>query len=71
MLGEKLAILLALAAPKRVSEISRLDRRFMSKGNKYIKFALPGLLRHKKTVKIRQFNIIVSKRKNDVSFPVY
>jgi hypothetical protein len=29
-LGKKLAILLALTSPKRVSEISRLDRRFMA-----------------------------------------
>jgi hypothetical protein len=48
MLGEKLAILLYLAAPKRVSEISKLDRRFMSKGNKYIKLVLPGLSKTQK-----------------------
>ena len=43
MLGKKLAILLALAAPKRVSEIARLDRRFMLKRNNSVKFTLPGL----------------------------
>ena len=43
LLGKKLAILLALAAPKRVSEIARLDRRFMLKRNNSITFTLPGL----------------------------
>ncbi|KAK3101403.1 hypothetical protein FSP39_003322 [Pinctada imbricata] len=42
-LSEKLAILLSLAAPKRVSEISRLDRKCMIKRSNSVIFTLPGL----------------------------
>ena len=47
-LGKKLAILLALTSPKRVSEISRLDRRFMATRNDSIVFHLPGLSKTQK-----------------------
>lgn len=52
--GKKLAVLLTLAAPKRVSEIARLDRRFMSKKKNSVNFDLPGLSKtQKKTCKHR------------------
>jgi len=68
LLGKKLAILLALAAPKRVSEIARLDRRFMSKANNMVKFSLPGLSKTQKdcqnrTVEYKKFH---KKRKNEL-----
>jgi site-specific recombinase XerD len=47
-LGKKLAILLALASRKRVSEISRLDSRFMATTNDSIVFHLPGLSKTQK-----------------------
>ena len=47
-LGKKLAILLALTSPKRVSDISRLDRRFMATRNDSIVFHLPGLSKTQK-----------------------
>ncbi|VDH93157.1 Hypothetical predicted protein [Mytilus galloprovincialis] len=42
-LTKKLTILLAIAAPKRSSEIARLDIRFMQINNEGAKFQLPGL----------------------------
>ena len=48
VLGKKLSILLALAAPKRISEIARLDRRFMSRNKSSIIFHLPGLSKTQK-----------------------
>lgn len=48
VLGKKLAILLTLAAPKRVSEIARLDRRCMSKKKNSVNFDLPGLSKTQK-----------------------
>lgn len=61
ILSKKLAILLALAAPKRVSEIARLDRRFMAKRNDSISFDLPGLSKTQtdptaRSVKYQKFN---------------
>ena len=47
-MGKKLAILLALAVPKRVSEICRLDRRFMVRRNNCIEFFLPGISKTQK-----------------------
>ena len=38
-----MTILLALGAPKRVSEIARFDRRFMERKSNAIVFHLPGL----------------------------
>ena len=70
VLGKKLAILLALAAPKRVSEIARLDRRFMSKKKNSVNFDLPGLSKTQKTVNIDQLNILNFLRKKCVLFPV-
>lgn len=71
VLGKKLAILLTLAAPKRVSEIARLDRRCMSKKKNSVNFDLPGLSKtQKKTVNIDQLNILNFLRKNCVLFPV-
>ena len=42
-LSKNLTILLALGAPKRVSEIARFDRRFMERKSSAIVFHLPGL----------------------------
>jgi integrase len=53
VLGKKLAILLALAVPKRASEIARLDRRFMSKKKNSVKFDLRGLSKTQKNCKHR------------------
>lgn len=41
--SKKLAILLAIAAPKRVSELARLDIRFMKLTPEYVVFRLPGI----------------------------
>uniref|UniRef100_K1RN86 Uncharacterized protein n=1 Tax=Magallana gigas TaxID=29159 RepID=K1RN86_MAGGI len=43
VLSKKLAILLAIAAPKRVSELARLDIRFMKLTPEYVVFRLPGI----------------------------
>ncbi|XP_062591128.1 uncharacterized protein LOC134252662 [Saccostrea cucullata] len=43
LLSKKLAMLLAIAAPKRVSEIARLDKGFMQVIPSGVKFLLPGL----------------------------
>jgi hypothetical protein len=48
ILGKNLAILLALASRKRVSEICRLDRKFMATTNDSIVFYLPGLSKTQK-----------------------
>ena len=53
LLGKKFAILLALAAPKRVSEISRFDRRFMTKSDNSVIFTLPGLSKTQRNVNHR------------------
>lgn len=42
-LSKKLATLLAITAPKRASEIVRLDTRFMHIGDDGVTFQLPGL----------------------------
>ena len=43
MLSKKLTILLAIASPKRVSELARFDVRFMTMTPEYVTFRLPGL----------------------------
>jgi site-specific recombinase XerD len=43
LLSMKLTILLAIAAPKRVSELAHLDLRFMSLTPECVNFRLPGL----------------------------
>ena len=54
LLSKKLAMLLAIAAPKRVSEIARLDKNFMQIIPNGIKFYLPGLSKTQKDCKSRE-----------------
>lgn len=48
MLSKKLTILLAIASPKRVSELARFDVRFMTMTPEYVTFRLPGLSKTQK-----------------------
>ena len=43
VISKKLAVLLAITAPKRASEIVRFDVRFMHVGEDWVTFQLPGL----------------------------
>lgn len=52
-LSKKFTILLALGAPKRVSEIARFDRRFMERKGESIVFHLPGLSKSQRDNKCR------------------
>lgn len=51
---QKLAVLLAVATPKRVSELSRLDRKYMTIANGQVKFQLPGLSKSQKDCTTRE-----------------
>ena len=54
LLSKKLAMLLTIAAPKRVSETARLDKNFMQIISNGIKFYLPGLSKTQKDCKSRE-----------------
>ena len=54
LLSKKLAFLLAVVAPKRVSEISRLNTKFMKFTQNGVVFELPGLSKTQKTGKPKQ-----------------
>ena len=56
ILSKKLAVLLAIAAPKRVSEIARLDKNFMSiaPNSHSVRFFLPGLSKTQKDASTRE-----------------
>ena len=54
LLSKKLAFLLAVVAPKRVSEISRLNTQFMKFTQNGVVFELPGLSKTQKTGKPKQ-----------------
>lgn len=54
LLSKKLATLLAITAPKRVSEIARLDKKFMRVTQQGITFYLPGLSKTQKYCKSRE-----------------
>lgn len=55
LLSNKLATLLAITAPKKISEIARIDKKFMRVTQQGITFYLPGLSKTQKDCKSREF----------------
>ena len=54
LLSKKLVVLLAISAPKRASEIARLDKRFMLINSDGVSFQLPGLCKTQKDCNPRE-----------------